>query len=102
MALSQAPGAAGRIARASTVYYRNTMPVMSFKVSLADARTIRARAKARKLSVSEYLRTQALPAKAAARRLRVVRHAASGLTYDPSPGPVVSDEEIRAALADFP
>jgi len=84
------------------VYYRNTMPVISFKVSAADARAIRARAKAKKLSVSEYLRRHALPAKTPKRRVSVARHRVSGLPYDPAPGPEVSEDEIRAALADFP
>jgi len=79
------------------------MPVMTFKVSPQDARASRARARARKMSVSEYLRTQALPAKRVKKsRLAVARHAVSGLSYDPAPGTDVSEDEIRAALADFP
>ena len=79
------------------------MPVMTFKVSAEDARAIRARARARKMSVSEYLRTQALPSRRVKRgRLAAARHPVSGLGYDPAPGADVSEDEIRAALADFP
>lgn len=78
------------------------MPVLSFKVSLADARAIRARARVRKVSVSEYLRKQALPARTPKKRLAAARHPVSGLAYDPTPGADVSEEEIRAALIDFP
>jgi hypothetical protein len=78
------------------------MPVLSFKVSAADARAIRARAKARKKTVSAYLREQALVEKKPRRRLRLIKHPVSGLTCDATPGPMVTEEEIRAALADFP
>jgi hypothetical protein len=78
------------------------MPVLSFKVSPADARAIRAQARARKVTVSEYLRTRALPGKNQRKRIKVARHPVSGLAYDATPGPVVSEDEIRAALADFP
>jgi len=79
------------------------MPVISLKVSPADARRIRALAKARSKTVSAYLREQALPAPGATnRRISLRKHRASGLSYDASPGPAVTDEEIRAALADFP
>lgn len=79
------------------------MPVISLKVTPADARRIRALAKAHSKTVSAYLREQALPSPAAtARRIALKRHRASGLSYDNSPGPAVTDEEIRAALADFP
>lgn len=77
------------------------MPVLSFKVSPAEARTIRARAKARKKTVSAYLREQALPPRKRV-KLTVRRHPVSGLIYDATPGLMVTEEEIRAALADFP
>jgi len=82
-------------------YYRNTMPVLSFKVSATQARTIRALAKARKKTISAYLREQALPDRKRV-RLTLRRHRVSGLTYDATPGLKVTEEEIQAALADFP
>jgi predicted transcriptional regulator len=79
------------------------MPVISLKVSPADARRIRALARARKKTVSAYLREQALPAPPSAeRRVSLKKHRASGLSYDAAPGPPVTDEEIQAALVDFP
>jgi hypothetical protein len=84
-------------------YYGNTMPVISLKVSAADARRIRALARARRTTVSAYLRGQALPPPAATdRRISLRKHPASGLSYDASPRPAVTDDDIRAALADFP
>ena len=77
------------------------MPVLSFKVSAGEARTIRALAKAKKKTVSAYLREQALPDRKRA-KLAVRRHPVSGLIYDATPGLTVTEEEIRAALADFP
>jgi hypothetical protein len=78
------------------------MPVLSFKVSPSEARTIRAVAKAKKKTVSAYLRDQALPRKRRSTRLALRKHRISGLTYDATAGPPVSEEEIRAALVDFP
>ena len=76
------------------------MPVLSFKVSVAEARTIRALAKARKKTVSAYLREQALPER---KRMKptIKRHPVSGLIHDATPGVMVTKEEIQAALADF-
>ncbi len=77
---------------------------MSFKVDPQSAERIRAYARAAKSSVSAYLRRAALgedvtkPAKIVRRR-----HAVSGLTYNAAATRrVVTDEEIRSALADFP
>ena len=80
------------------------MPVLSFKVDAQSASRIRASARAAKSSVSAYLRKAALgdnellPAK-------IVRgkHPVSGLPYNAArSGRVVTDDEIRAALADYP
>ena len=80
------------------------MPVLSFKVDPQSAERIRANARAAKSSVSAYLRKAALgenertPAKIVRRK-----HPISGLPYNASvTGRRVTDEEIRAALADFP
>jgi hypothetical protein len=78
------------------------MPVISFKVSAADARAIRARAKASRKTLSAYLRERALPGRTRRRTLAPMTHPVSGLTYDATRGPNVTEEEIRAALADFP
>ena len=80
------------------------MPVLSFKLDLYSAERIRANARAAKSSVSAYLRKAALgederkPAKIVRRN-----HPVSGLPYNAAgSGRLVTDEEIRAALADFP
>lgn len=80
------------------------MPVLTFKVTAAEARLIRARARAeRAASVSAYLRKSALgETSPPERRLVLKKHPVSGLIYDATPGRKVTDEEIRAALADFP
>jgi hypothetical protein len=80
------------------------MPTITFKVSGEEARKIRARARAAKSpSVSDFLRKVALTEKPLRRRRRVlVRDSLTGLMVDATPGPVVTDEQVRAALADFP
>lgn len=78
------------------------MPVITFKVSAAEARAIKARAKARHTTVSGYLRQQVLPARKTRGRIVIKTHRASGLTYDASAGAAVTPDEIAAALADFP
>ena len=87
---------------------RNTvirMPTLTFKVSPEEARIIRAKARAEKSTVSAFLRTRVLDAKPAKARRRVIkRHPVSGLLYDATDegGPIVTHEQIKAALADFP
>jgi hypothetical protein len=79
------------------------VPIITFKVSVAEARTIRARARSEKAaSVSAYLRKVALGAEDAAAPVERRRHPVSGLPYNAATGRVVSAEEIKAALADFP
>lgn len=80
------------------------MPVLSFKVDSSTARRIRANARAEKTSVSAYLRKVAL-GEGQREAVKIVRkkHALSGLPYNAAnAGRVVTDEEIREALADFP
>ncbi|MBK8478652.1 MAG: hypothetical protein IPL39_20930 [Opitutaceae bacterium] len=79
------------------------MPILTFKVSVAEARTIRAKARGEKAaSVSAYLRKVALGGDAGIPQMERRKHPVSGLSYNAAPGRVVSDEEIKAALADFP
>jgi hypothetical protein len=80
------------------------MPVLSFKVDPHSAERIRANARAAKSSVSAYLRKAALgddgrkPGQIVRRK-----HPVSGLPYNAAvTGRPGTDEEIRAALADFP
>lgn len=82
------------------------LPTLTFKVSEAEARTIRARAHAAKANVSAFLRTSALgvPVMKKPRKLALRKHPVSGLPYDASSAklPLVTNEEVRALLADFP
>lgn len=79
------------------------MPTLTFKVSEDEARRIRAQAKAARTSLSEFLRTSALGDRHRVALDPVLRkHPASGLTFDATTGPVVREEEIKAALGDFP
>lgn len=78
------------------------MPVLSFKVTPEQARDIRRGARQKRVSVSEYLRSLAMPPVATPAKRVVKKHPVSGLLYDATPGPFVTDAEIREALADFP
>lgn len=79
------------------------MPTITFKVSAEEARRIRARARAAKAaSVSDYLRKIALNEKSPARRRVLKKDPLTGVLVDATPGPVVTDEEVKAVLADFP
>lgn len=80
------------------------MPTLSFKVSLEDARMIRAKARAENSSVSSFLRKRVLDAKPANRKVVIKIHPVSGLPYDAGGigQPIITHEQIKAALADFP
>lgn len=80
------------------------MPVLSFKVDPKSAKRIRANARAAKSSISAYLRKAAL-GEDGMKPARIVRrkHPVSGLSYNAADNDrMVTDDEIRAALADFP
>lgn len=77
------------------------MPVVTFKVSVQDARRLRQLAKARQTTVSAYLRSVALPPQSEA-ALDLQPHPVSGCLYNAAAGRAVSDAQIRATLASFP
>ena len=79
------------------------MVAITFKVSPTEAQQLRAEARAAKRTVSAHLRAVVFPPPAVRRRKRIIkRHPVSGLLYDATPGPPVSLDDIKAALADFP
>ena len=81
------------------------VPSITFKVSPEEARVLRARARAEKRTISAHIRANVFPEKPARARKRVIKkHPVSGLLYDATDegGRVVSLDEIKAALADFP
>jgi hypothetical protein len=78
------------------------MPTLTFKVSVEEARKIRARAReAKSPSISDFLRKVALQESAPRPRV-LVKDKLTGLMVDSTPGPLITDEQVRAALADFP
>lgn len=98
------PAAAAPLDRARVGVTGITMPTITFKVTPAEARELRARARAERATLSAYVRAKALPEEPRPRKGKLVikRHPVSGLLYDATPGPMVSQAEIDAALADFP
>lgn len=79
------------------------MPVITFKVTHAEVRVIRDKARAAKAkSVSSFLRSAVLGTNSTPVKVVQKAHPVSGLPYNAKSGRVVSEEEIRAALADFP
>jgi hypothetical protein len=77
---------------------------MSFKVDSQSAQRIRAKAREAKTSVSAYLRKVALGDEQK-KPVKIVRrkHPVSGLPYNAgATGRMVTDDEIRAALIDYP
>lgn len=80
------------------------MPVMSFKVDADTERKIRAKARAEKTSVSAYLRKVAVGEEDSSPvKVRPRKHPVSGLPYNAAVSRmVVAEDEIKAALSDFP
>ena len=81
------------------------MPTLTFKVSPAEARAIRAKARAERATVSAFLRTRVLDAKPSRRpKLVIQKHPVSGLPYNAAGKglPTVTHEQIKEMLADFP
>jgi hypothetical protein len=80
------------------------MPTLSFKAAADEVRRIRSAAKARHLSVSEYLRRSALPPATVRPRLRMRKDPNTGLSHvvlSAGATPLKSGD-VRRILADFP
>ena len=82
------------------------MPTISFKVSAREAARIRALARREGLTVSEFLRRRAASTAPndAAGDYRIVEDPVTGLPVMSGPPGrgLVSSEQIRALMADFP
>ncbi len=80
------------------------MPTLSFKAAPAEVHSIRAAAKAKRLSLSEYLRRAALPPAAARPKLRMKTDRKTGLSYAvmPAGAPKLGLHDVKRILADFP
>lgn len=80
------------------------MPTLSFKAAPAEVARIRSAAKARHLSLSEYLRRSALPPAPIQPGLRMKVDRQTGLSHAVMPAtarPLRADD-VRRILADFP
>ena len=80
------------------------MPTITFKVSADEARRIKAEARGKKMTLSEYIRRRALSGGKSPSRVRQVRCSHTGATIFSSPpgaSPLTTDT-VREMLADFP
>lgn len=82
------------------------MPTITFKVTPQEAARIRALARREGLTVSEFLRRQAMagPPVTHAQGYRIAEDPVTGLPVMEAPTGMepVSSEQIRALMADFP
>jgi hypothetical protein len=81
------------------------MPTLTFKVSAAEARAIRANARREKATVSAFLPTRVLdPEPVRPAKLVIKKHPVSGLPYNAAGRglPLVTHAQIKEMLADFP
>jgi hypothetical protein len=80
------------------------MPTLSFKAAPSEAQSIRAAAKAKRLSLSEYLRRAALPQDTVRPKLRMKTDRNTGLSFAVMPpgAPKLGLSDVKRILADFP
>ena len=80
------------------------MPTLTFKVTMDEARRIRAEARGKKMTLSEFVRGRALSDGKSSGLVRQVRCAHTGAKiFSSTPGarPLTTDA-VREMLADFP
>jgi hypothetical protein len=77
------------------------MPTASFKLTAGQMLRLRRKAHAKHMNVSEYLRAAALPGEAKPGKRKYKKNPISGLMVDATPGPAITDEMVRDALADL-
>ena len=80
------------------------MPTLTFKVTIDEARRIRAEARGKKMSLSEYVRSRALNNGRSSGRMRQVRceHTGAKIFSSPAATRPLTTETVREMLADFP
>jgi hypothetical protein len=80
------------------------MPTLTFKVTMDEARRIRAEARRKKMTLSEYVRGRALNDGKSSGNVRQVRCAHTGARIFSSPPGArpLTTETVREMLADFP
>jgi hypothetical protein len=82
----------------------NTMPTLTFKVTLDEARRIMAEARGKKMTLSEYIQGRALSDGKSSGHVRHFRCAHTGAKiFSSSPGArPLTTETVREMQADFP
>lgn len=80
------------------------MPKFSFKAAPAEVARIRSAARAKRLSLSEYLRRAALPPAASPLKFTMELDRATGLSHAvmPAGAQVLRSADVKRILADFP
>ena len=80
------------------------MPTLTFKVTLDEARRIRAEARGRKMTLSEFVRRRTLNGGRTPNRVRRLRcgHTGARIFSSPTGAPPLTTETVREILADFP
>jgi hypothetical protein len=80
------------------------MPTLTFKVTIDEARRIRAEARDKKMSLSEYVRGRALSNGKASMHVRKVRceHTGARIFSSPAGTRPLTTDTVREMLADFP
>lgn len=80
------------------------MPTLTFKVTLDEARRIRAEARGKKMTLSEYVRGRALRNGKPSEQVRLVRcgHTGAKIFSSPPGARPLTTETVREMLADFP
>jgi hypothetical protein len=80
------------------------VPTITFKVSPDEARRIRAEARGKKMTLSEYIRRRALNDGKSSSQVRHVRCSHTGATIFSSPpgASPLTTETVREMLSDFP
>ncbi len=80
------------------------MPTLTFKVTVDEAHIIRAKARGRKLTLSEYVRRRALNDGKRPGRVRRIPcgHTGALIFSSPAGAPPLTTETVRGMLADFP
>jgi len=78
------------------------MPTASFKLTQQQMLRLRRAAHAKRMSVSSYLRASALPEEPKPQKRIYIKSPISGAIVDATPGPTITLEMVKEALADYP
>jgi len=78
------------------------MPTASFKLSQQQMFRLRRNAHAKRMSISDYLRTSALPEEPKPQKRMIIKSPISGMMVDATPGTRINLQMVKEALADYP